>query len=143
MATKTRKSAGSSSYLLEIAALRNSPEYRAAEQTRRAKGAETLARAEDSSADYAAVRLLIGTWETIATRFAAGDIPKVEFFKALPIWYMWLALKGAVMEIRKKPGMKQYATSFEDLAKAYKAWLDKQPADYQSGAESGVHAHFG
>jgi hypothetical protein len=146
MATKSRKSPRSkksNSPLLEIAALRSSAEYRAAELRRRQQGdSGSMANAPESSADYAAVRLLIGTWDAIAIRYEGGGFNDDEFFTGLPVGYMWEALKNAIKDIRAKKG-DDYASNFESMYKSYVAWRKKYDKKYESGADSGVHALFG
>jgi len=133
--------------VLEVIALRSGPAYQAAEALRRkkfggAKGAKQIS-AKPGSAEYAALRLLIGTWDAIAHQILAlPDRERVPFYETNPIGYMWKLLEPAIIQIRKEVG-KQYAKRFEDLYKAYAAWLAQQPADYQTAADNGLSAQFG
>jgi len=145
--TRSPKSGNSNGSLLEIAALRSNTKYQAAEQLRRKTGdAKLMARASETSDEYAAVRLLIGTWETIAMRYEAGGFTDDEFFRGLPIGYMWNALKDAIGIVRAAMGEKagkEYARSFQGLSNTYDAWRKKSDKQYDSGADSGIHALFG
>lgn len=134
--------------VLEVVALRNSAAYQAAEALRQkkyggSKGAKVM-KANQGSAEYAALRLLIGTWDSIAHQILglAEGPARVEFYETNPIGYMWKLLEPAILELRKQLG-NHYAKNFEDLAAAYDTWLRNQPQAYQTGADNGMIAQFG
>ena len=139
--------------LYDLALLRSTPQYYAAEVARRgtAGGAAAMAKAPHSDPLYGQVRLLIGTWETIARRINAekkNSPLRIGFYESTPIWQMWNALAPAIEIIRgaefKGKGSRFYAMAFETLATHYKKeWFDKQGPDYQTAAEQGINAQFG
>ena len=103
-----------------------------------------MARAAVASEEYAAVRLLIGTWDSIATRVLAGDIPMIPFFQSNPVSHMWDALKDGIYEIRERSKGPTYATDFEALFNAFDDWLKtKDGKKYKTAAAQGINAHFG
>ena len=131
-----------------ILAMRTAPEYRAAERLRRYVTAEVMARCPESSEEYPAIRLLIGTWETIAVRVQGNAPLKTPFFQANPVGHMWDALAPAIKVIRgslkgQTSTKRFYAANFEKLNKAYRTWLASQPASYRSAALQGINAQFG
>ncbi len=133
--------------VLEVVALRNSASYRAAEALRQKKfGGGKAAKKitiKQGTPEYAALRLLIGTWDSIGHQILGLAEPaRVEFYETNPVGYMWNLLKAAIQEIRKELG-NHYAKNFEDLYEAYDRWLRTQPPAYQTGAGNGMTAQFG
>lgn len=135
------------SELFDILFLRSSPEYHAAEVMRRQMTAAVMASSPSTTEAYAAIRLLIGTWETIALRVRANDPLKVPFYDTNPVGHMWDALKPAIVIIRGGFGSKAigrfYAYEFRLLNAAYRRWLRGKPASYQTAALQGINAQFG
>ena len=144
------------SMLASIQLLRTSPAYHAAEVMRRERGEVSMANSPEGSEAYAAIRLLIGTWEGIAVRVRTNAPLKIPFYKENPVGHMWSALEPAIGIIRKakittkvKGKTKtlsfgsRYAGQFKLLNDEYMGWLALQPADYRSAALGGIHAHFG
>jgi hypothetical protein len=129
--------------LANILTLRRDSGYQAAELLRQQQGAEWMAEQPQDTQAYGAVRLLIGTWESIAMQVLAGCPPADgPFFDANPVGYMWDGLKDGIKVIRDDLGQ-QYASNFESLNKKYRNWLKKQTATYQTGALDGINAQFG
>ena len=103
------------------------------------------------SAEYAAVRLLIGTWETMAHRVRTNDPLKVPFYQISPVGYMWINLSPGIVVIRKeiakttrkKAAALLYAREFELLKNSYRIWLNNQLPMYQTAALNGINALFG
>lgn len=130
--------------LLEIVHLRSGAAYQAAEFLRRRLGASTMADFPPTSEEYAAIRLLIGTWDAIAHMVNSGDIDKVKFFETNPLLLMWDHLSGAVDKIRLIVSP-IYAKDFEDLATEYRQWIvtDDGRRRYRSSSDQAIHALFG
>lgn len=144
------------SMLFDILMLRISPAYHAAEVMRRDRGEVAMANSPEGSEAYAAIRLLIGTWEGIAIRVRANEPVKIPFYKENPVGHMWNALEPAIaiiqkekIEVRVKGKTKivtfgkRYAGQFKLLNDAYMGWLALQPADYQTAHLGGINAQFG
>ena len=130
--------------LLDISGLRSADAYQAAEFLRRQQGAAWMAGQPPNTEAYAAVRLLIGTWESIAIRVLAGCPPAEQaFFELNPVGHMWVALKPGIDVIRQDLNQ-QYARNFESLNRKYRNWLNKQSREYQTAAlDDGINAQFG
>lgn len=131
--------------LLDVLAIRSGVAYQDAERLRRRVGSSRImALSPMTSEDYAAARLLIGTWDSIAARVRAGDIPRVPFFQTSPVSHMWDALKDAIKVIRKRSKGPRYARDFQWLHATFAAWL-RTPAGrkYRTAAKQGINAHFG
>ena len=141
--------------LMQILTLRSAPAYHAAEVMRRSVGEVVMANAKPGTAQHSNIRLLIGTWETIATRVLANDDLKIPFYDSNPAGHMWLALEPAIEILRKrkirvKAGKKttevtpsEYAAKFERLNELYGVWLAGQPSGYQGQLLAGINAIFG
>jgi hypothetical protein len=156
--------------LFDILLLRSGVAYHAAEVKRRelsvggGDGAAIMASSPSGTEQYAQVRLLIGTWDTIASRVGSDDEDPLleQFYKDNPVGHMWDALWPAIKIIRQKefarpkkkskskkvkPKSKmlqsKYASRFQALNGAYRDWLDEQGADYKSNALAGINAQFG
>jgi hypothetical protein len=134
-----------SSALLDVLAIRSGVAYREAERLRRRIGeSKLMALSPMSSEEYAAVRLLIGTWDSIAARVRAGDIPEDSFFQSNPVQHMWEALEGAIRVIAKRSKGKSYAENFRWLRRRFRTWLAKPTSrKYRTAAKMGTNAHFG
>lgn len=130
--------------LLAIETLRSNPEYHAAEVLRRRTtgGSAAMAAAPEGSAERSAILLLIGTWESIAV-LMDGLKKRDKIFEVTPVCHMWRELEAAIQILRRY--FTGYAENFEDLYKAYEAWLKKQKKDakYVSAACAGMYARFG
>src|SRR4029078_6291907 len=81
--------------LMQILTLRSAPAYHAAEVMRRSVGEVGVANSRPGTAQHSNIRLLIGTWETIATRVLANDDLKIPFYDSNPAGHMWLAPETA------------------------------------------------
>jgi hypothetical protein len=135
----------SSSALLDVLALRSGTAYREAERLRRRIGSSRdMAMSSMTSDEYAAVRLLIGTWDSIAARVRAGDIPMDPFFESNPVIHMWDALSDAITVIKRRSKGPKYAENFKWLCKKCRAWLKKpKNRKYRTASVQGINAHFG
>lgn len=135
-----------SSELFEILLLRSNPQYYAAEVRRRQIGSAAMASAGTSTLEYAGVRLLIGTWETIALRVKGNAALKVPFYETNPVGHMWQALLPGIKVIRGefkgRVGL-LFASEFQGLNRSYMTWLGSKPADYRTAAMQGINAQFG
>ena len=92
--------------LFDIALMRSTPQYYAAEVARRGQrgGAAEMAKAPHDSLLYAQVRVLISTWESIAIRInpeKKNSALRVQFYQTNPVWQMWNALEPAIKIIRE------------------------------------------
>ena len=135
-----------SSELSEILQLRLSPSYQAAEAIRQSIGAEAMASSPTSTAPYGALRLMVGTWETIAIRVRSNDALKVPFYQTNPVGFMWDKLLPGMKVVRAEFNVRAaslYAHEFELLNRAYRKWLKGLPASYRTAALQGVNAQFG
>jgi hypothetical protein len=139
--------------ILQIAHLRSNPAYREAELMRRQlgpDGAEKMAKSPQDSPEYAAIRLLIGTWNRIAI-FVEGFSQKQlrRFFRCHPVALTWKVLKPGVEVIRAATGVpepvhRNYARQLEDLAGKYDKWIKSADGkEYRSEAQQAVCADFG
>lgn len=133
--------------LSEILAMRTSSAYQAAERIRQSIGAERMATYPPASNEYAGLRLMVGTWETIAVKVRGDDALKIPFYQNNPVNYMWVQLLPGIKAVRKefkrKSAGAQYAANFAKLNRAYMSWLKHQPAAYQTAALEGINAQFG
>lgn len=145
------------SALVAIYNLRTNPAYQQAERLRRntAGGAAAMATAPENSEEFAAVHLLISTWETIATLLASVE-HKDRIFEVTPICHMHNHLKDAIPAL----GLKHvnlraadefhipnagYGANFSMLASEYHSWtIEKnKSAHYITGSCDGMYACFG
>jgi hypothetical protein len=134
------------SELNEILQMRLSPAYQAAEAVRQAIGAAQMASSPPSTAPYGALRLMVGTWDTIAIRVRGNSALKVPFFQTNPVGFMWDKLLPGIKVVRgefKGRAKANYAREFESLNRSYRKWLKSLPASYQSAAMQGINAQFG
>lgn len=143
--------------LIAIHTLRTQPAYQQAERLRRKTkgGAGEMAKASDNTEEFAAVHLLVNTWETIAT-IIEGVGSKDRIFEVTPVCHMHNHLKDALSGISLRHARLAapndsdvpnggYAAKFTRLANDYHGWmLEKQKSSlYISGACDGMYACFG
>jgi hypothetical protein len=107
---------------MHIDSLRSGTEYRSAYLLIRRRRPD-VARLDKESDEYAAIRLLIGTWEQIAI-FAQNfnEKQRKKWFRCQPVSLMWEFLKDAVEVIRNSTG-ENYAANFEALHRQYQDWI--------------------
>jgi hypothetical protein len=127
---------------IHIDALRSGTEYRKAYLLLRRRG-PAIATLDKESDEYAAMRLLIGSWEQIAIfvqTFTASQ--RNKWFRCQPVSLMWEFLKTEIEEIRKSAG-KKYAENFEILHDQHQAWI-KTPdgKDYRTAAQQAICGKF-
>jgi hypothetical protein len=104
--------------LLHAAQLRGASEYRSAGRAVRTATNAHLANIQLGTDLYAAVRLVAGTWDHIATPVMHLPESKQKAFVALsPVKQMFTLLSPAVKKIRSEPEMGDYAKDFENLSK--------------------------
>lgn len=132
--------------LAAILQMRLSSDYRAAETIRQALGAKAMAESPPSTPPYAGIRLMVGTWNTIALRVHGNDPLKIPFYQNNPVGYMWQKLLPGIKVIRvgfARSAQPYYAKPFENLNRGYMKWLNGQPASYRTAALQGINAQFG
>jgi acetolactate synthase regulatory subunit len=120
--------------------MRSNAQYQAAETLRRSKDVAAMAKAARSSADFAAVNLLVNTWETISLLILQLD-DKDLVFQVTPVLHMFTELSDAIEII--SADFPDYAANFRLLSKQQLEWLKFKDERYQSGAKGGMHALFG
>jgi hypothetical protein len=101
---------------------------------------EKLAKADQNSDEYAAIRLLIGTWDRIAMfgkDFSAKQ--RQQFFRWHPVSLVWKCFEPAIKLIRSDTN-ERFAKDFEEFHKLYEKWLATQR--YTSADDEGIHALF-
>jgi hypothetical protein len=126
----------------KIKELRSAGNYQSAETQRQTDGSGTMA--AGSADQQAAIRLMIGTWESIANMVLPLDpIGQESIFGSTPVGYMWDGLYAGIWIIRQNENEPGYASRFEQLDTAYMAWISTKSAGYQSDAAQGLNANFG
>lgn len=146
-----------SAALVAIQNLRTLPAYQQAERLRRKTkgGAAEMANANDDSEEYASVKLLVNTWETIAT-ILEGVENKDRIYEITPVCHMHNHLKDAIAGISLRHAKLKsvgefdvpnngYGAKFTKLANDYDSWLleKHKTTQYVSGACDGMYACFG
>jgi hypothetical protein len=127
--------------ILKITELCSSTEYRAAMRLSRRERAETLAQRDQNSDEYAAIRLLIGTWDRIATISDEFSHEQYErFFRMHPVSLIFQTFQRAIQIIREQTN-ERFAEDFEALHKRYQKWLRGQ-LQYTSIDDEGIHGLF-
>lgn len=129
--------------IMKIAELRSSTEYRKAYLLVRPLTATQRGSADKNSAEYAAIRLLIGTWESIAIftkEFNATQ--RYGFFRCHPVLLMWQFLEPSIAEGRKSFDAK-FAMEFENLRKEYEAWIKTEDGKgFSTAQQQAICARF-
>jgi hypothetical protein len=128
---------------MQVSELTSSTEYRQAMLLSRRRGPENLANADKNSEEYAAVRLLIGTWNEIAT-FCGGFSAKQrsQFFRSHPVSLAWQYLEPATLIIRQDID-EVFAMEFESLHKQYQKWIESRGGRrYTTGQLQAINAKF-
>jgi hypothetical protein len=131
--------------IMKTTELRMSDTYRAAEALRRNSAPADMATASQNSPEYAAIRLLIGTWERIAMFVEEFTEPqRRRFFRCHPVLLVWQSLLPAVDILRQSGDVgPRFASEFEWLANQYRHWsetIDGQ--EYRTDAQQSVCALF-
>jgi hypothetical protein len=141
--------------LIEVHELRLKPQYQAgiallmSGSESPTEKANQMARSKTPQ-DYAAVRIMIGTWENIATHVQGfGPEQKQQLFKCNPILLMWKILEKAVGTIRQEgadpfihKSTPNFAERFERLAAEYDQWR-RTSAEYTTEESLAIRAMFG
>jgi hypothetical protein len=145
------------STLVAIQTLRTNSAYHDAEILRRKTegGAANMALAAEDSPEYAAIHLLINTWEAIAV-LMSGLEQRDRIYEVTPVCHMHNHLKDAITNIvLKHTKLKTadelsipnagYGANFSILANDYDNWLKRKnkSAQYITGACDGMYACFG
>jgi len=122
--------------------MRTNAPYQEAEALRRTSVVAEMAHADKTSEEYAAVFMLINTWESISVLVLELDEKDRDFlFGTLPVLFMFTELNDAIEIISCDiPG---YAANFRLLSKRQAEWLKFKDDHYQTGEKSGMHALFG
>jgi hypothetical protein len=122
--------------------LRSGSEYRKAYLLIR-RSRPDITKLDKESEEFAAIRLLVGTWDQIAI-FVQGFSEKQrhKLFRCQPVSLMWEFLKTAIQEIRKSVGEK-YAQNFETLFKQHQAWIKSADGkDYRTAEQQAICGRF-
>jgi hypothetical protein len=130
---------------LQMTGLRLNAPYHNAEQLRRKVGAVYMAGADQSSAEYAAIRLLIGTWERIAMFSRPFNKKQLSiFFECTPVTLVWTLLQPAIQVIRQSGAVgPRYGQALEELEKVYAKWTQSKAGQvYRTEADQAVCANF-
>jgi hypothetical protein len=128
---------------IEVTQLCSSTEYRKAFQLARRNGPERLANANKDSEEYAAIRLLIGTWDRIAMFSQAFNAKqRQQFFRSHPVSLVWKCLEPAITAIRSSTD-KGFAKSFEDLHNQYQKWIaSKAGSEFRTAQQQAIIGLF-
>lgn len=122
--------------------MRTNPCYQQAESLRRTKAVAKMASAEKNSPEYAAINLLINTWEAISVLVLdLNEEDKNFVFGTLPALHMFTELNDAIEVIGSNTPA--FASNFRLLSKHQLEWLKFKDDHYQTGAKAGMHALFG
>jgi hypothetical protein len=128
--------------ILHITELCSSTEYRNAMRLSRRERAGTLARASENSDEYAAIRLLIGTWDRIAMISDAFNEKQYEhFFRMHPVSLIYQTFEEAIKHIREDKRNDRYAADLEGLNWKYQKWF-RDSRQYTSIGDEGIHGLF-
>jgi hypothetical protein len=134
--------------IMHVAQLRSGTEYQRAFRLVRRSGKSAddmakLARADKNSDEYAALRLLIGTWEGIAISFK--NFSKAQLhgaFRCHPVSLLWNLLEPAIAEIRKDLGG-GFAKEFEGLHRLYDSWTKAADGkEFRTAQQQAICARF-
>jgi hypothetical protein len=131
--------------ILGIDLLRCTTAYQAAEILRRRVGsAVKMANMPETTDEHAAIRLLVGTWEAIATTARMGAISLDRLFMIQPVCHMWRELQDAVEAMRKRYGA-DYGANFQWLYEEWQDWINANDFDdaYVTATCGGIHGRFG
>jgi hypothetical protein len=130
--------------IIQISQLRSATEYQLAVRMARQNGPDNMASADPNSEQYAAIRLLIGTWIRIGLIVAEIDpTQKSRIFKCNPVRLMWDFLNDAVDIIRASLGP-GFAVEFEQLSAEYDTWAASGDGMlYTTTQLPAMHALFG
>jgi hypothetical protein len=135
-----------SQLIVQVTQLRLSPQYQAAELTRRRLGAQAMAAADETSPERAGVRLLIGTWDRIAIFVKElSEQQRRRFFECNPVSLMWRALEPAIQTFRTGGAVAPtFAEEFQNLASQYREWAESPAAQkFRTPEQQAVCALFG
>ena len=128
--------------LASLYMMRTNTHYQQAESLRRRKVVAEMANADKKSPEYAAINLLINTWEAISVLVLDLNQEDRNFvFGTLPALHMFTELNDAIEIIGSKTPA--FATNFRLLSKHQLEWLKFKDDHYQTGAKAGMHALFG
>lgn len=128
---------------MQVTELCSSTEYRKSFQLSRRQGPEELAQADKDSEEYAAIRLLIGTWDRIAI-FGEGFSAKQrqQFFRSHPVSLVWKCFEPAIQVIRRDTD-ERFAKPFENLNNQYEKWTtSKDGREFSTAQRQAIVALF-
>jgi hypothetical protein len=107
---------------MQVTQLCSNTEYREAFHMSRRQNPEEMAKTDKNSDAYAAIRLLIGTWDRISIFGKAFNAKqRQQFFRHHPVSLVWQRLEPATKVIRRNTD-ERFAKEFEDLHKQYQKW---------------------
>ena len=148
--------------LLAIQMMRLNGNYQAAELLRRKTGAKAMAEKKDPK-DYAALLLLVNTWNAIASAVRLGlsdsaggsgspgmkpgqseDEYLDAIFENVPVCHVYTGLHEAIEIIAADWGV-EAAPDFDWLYQKYLEWLERKKKDpeYKAAHCKGIRAFFG
>ncbi len=128
---------------MQMTQLSSSTEYRQAMLLSRRRQPENLARATKDSEEYASLRFLIGTWNTIAFVCASFNAKqRNQFFRNNPISLVWRHLEPAITIIRNDTD-ETFAKEFADLHEQYQKWSGSKAGErYTTAQLQAINALF-
>lgn len=127
---------------MHIDMLRSGSEYRKAYLLIRRRRPD-ITRLDKESEEFAAIRLLVGTWDQIAV-FVQGfsEQQRHKLFRCQPVSLMWEFLRAAILEIRKSVG-ERYAYNFEGLHEQHQEWIRSPDGeDYRTAEKQAICGRF-
>jgi hypothetical protein len=122
--------------------LRSGSQYRNAYLLLR-RNKPDIGKLKKESDEFAAIRLLVGTWEQIGIYVQTFDeAQRHRWFRCQPVSLMWQFLDEPIQEIRKSVGPK-YAQNFEELFKQHQKWTQSEDGrDYRTAEQQAICARF-
>jgi hypothetical protein len=130
-------------FIVQLGQLRAGTEYQKAFRSVRRSRPDHIARADKNSEEYAALRLLIGTWEGIA--IIVNDLSGAQrkrFFRCHPVLLLWRLVQPAAEVIREETD-EAFAKQFEELAMSYLAWTEtKDGQQFRTAEQQAICARF-
>jgi hypothetical protein len=129
---------------MQVTQIITGTEYRNAFRLSQREGVEKLATAQRPSDEYAAIRLLIGTWERIAMACKDfNETQRQQFFRHHPIALYWRRLEPATSHIRRATH-EGFAVEFEALRNQYDEWTRGEDGrEFRTFERQAISACFG
>jgi hypothetical protein len=130
--------------IIQLTQLRSGVEYQKAFRLLRRNRPDDMANADKKSDEYAAIRLLVGTWDRIAQIVGRLSPPEqVQIFVCHPFGLMWRSLEPAIEVLRKNIDP-SFAADFEAVHRQYYDWTRTEGGhNFNTLSRQAVHACFG